>query len=362
VFVADSFYVFYDIEPIVTRPGFDFVIHYYDVFSVDEGPLTSWGAYWGPPLNTIYLVWSFRDSDGPTGSWPTDILVHEFGHTRGAVDQYATYVSGTSNPVSGDAYPMDSTIMGSTDLAYLWDEHSINIINWNADRVITSSAYLSQFFPDTIGIQVITESGNEVAGAQLALYPVEFYTFQVAPVPVATGMTAADGRWLFGSSPFGPNWPMNGVGIRNANLLIECTLPGDVNYCWLPLPNVQNAWFVDSTQSFMKTIVVSDALPTQEMEPPLPVEFVLCQNYPNPFNAATVMEFAVERRAHVRLTVVDLLGRQVAMLADEVMPAGTHQATWDGRAYDGTEVATGVYFYRMEADDFVETKKMVLLR
>ncbi len=94
----------------------------------------------------------------------------------------------------------------------------------------------------------------------------------------------------------------------------------------------------------------------------LPKKFELSQNFPNPFNANTRIRFSVPKASHVKLEVYDILGRKVRTLADEDMTAGFKQVIWDGRNQSGDEVASGVYFYRIKATDFVMTKKMTLLK
>ncbi len=88
----------------------------------------------------------------------------------------------------------------------------------------------------------------------------------------------------------------------------------------------------------------------------------LDQNYPNPFNPQTTIAFSVKDRVRVRLAVFSVAGERVRTLADEELPAGAHTRVWDGRNDAGQAVASGIYFYRLTAGDFVQTKKMVLLK
>lgn len=94
----------------------------------------------------------------------------------------------------------------------------------------------------------------------------------------------------------------------------------------------------------------------------LPDRFELMQNYPNPFNPETWIEFAMPRGAHVQLEIFSILGRQVRVLVDESMSAGRKVVLWDGNDNNGAAVSSGVYFYRLQADDFIATRKMLLLR
>lgn len=89
----------------------------------------------------------------------------------------------------------------------------------------------------------------------------------------------------------------------------------------------------------------------------LPTEFAIGQNYPNPFNPATRIRFALPEDTEVKIVVYDLLGRQVAVLADGHVRAGYHTVT-----FDASRVASGVYIYRMDAGSFSETRKMTLIR
>ena len=102
--------------------------------------------------------------------------------------------------------------------------------------------------------------------------------------------------------------------------------------------------------------VVDDAAAT------LPASPYLAQNYPNPFNPTTTIEFDLPRRSRVRLSIYNLLGREVARVVDRVLPPGYHRITWDGRSDSGERVSTGVYFYRIEAGACAQTRKMVLLK
>jgi len=97
-------------------------------------------------------------------------------------------------------------------------------------------------------------------------------------------------------------------------------------------------------------------------EPDLPTTFRLVGNVPNPFNPVTRVAYHVPRQAHVRMRVYDVGGRLVRTLVDQVIEPGRHQAVWDGRSDGGNTVATGVYFCKMEAEDYTASHKMLLLK
>ncbi|CUU10353.1 Por secretion system C-terminal sorting domain-containing protein [Candidatus Kryptobacter tengchongensis] len=92
-------------------------------------------------------------------------------------------------------------------------------------------------------------------------------------------------------------------------------------------------------------------------------KFEVFQNYPNPFNPTTTIEFAIPKRVNVKLIIYDLTGKVVKTLIDgQEYEAGLYRVEWNGKNDYGEYVSSGIYFYRLEAGDFVATKKMVLVR
>ncbi|MFQ5499165.1 MAG: PKD domain-containing protein [Candidatus Zixiibacteriota bacterium] len=94
----------------------------------------------------------------------------------------------------------------------------------------------------------------------------------------------------------------------------------------------------------------------------LPGVYTLNQNYPNPFNPSTVISFNLPKAGTVELAVFNLLGQKIKTLAGGFMEAGEHEVAWDATSDDGSTVSTGIYFYRLQADGFVQTRKMVLMK
>ncbi|MFH2056347.1 MAG: FlgD immunoglobulin-like domain containing protein [bacterium] len=94
----------------------------------------------------------------------------------------------------------------------------------------------------------------------------------------------------------------------------------------------------------------------------LPTTFALQQNVPNPFNPSTTIEFALPEAAAVTLSIYNALGQVVNIIHDRPLEAGIHQVVWDGTDFADNPVASGLYFYRLQAGDFAETRKMLLLK
>jgi hypothetical protein len=94
----------------------------------------------------------------------------------------------------------------------------------------------------------------------------------------------------------------------------------------------------------------------------IPTKFDLAQNYPNPFNPTTTINFSLPRQEYVVLVVYDMLGKEVNRLVDGEMSPGSFKVTWNGDAKGGEKVASGIYFYRLQAGSFSSVKKMILLK
>ncbi len=88
----------------------------------------------------------------------------------------------------------------------------------------------------------------------------------------------------------------------------------------------------------------------------------LAQSFPNPFRRSATVSFSLARDTPVRLTVFDVTGRRVATLVDDVRAAGAHEVRWGGRDDSGRPVASGLFFYRLDAGAFSRTKRMLHLR
>jgi 5'-nucleotidase/UDP-sugar diphosphatase len=132
-------------------------------------------------------------------------------------------------------------------------------------------------------------------------------------------------------------------------------------------------WGCISSWSSEKLIYLTDKLirsigvpfaksPQTEISESLPQAFELHQNYPNPFNPETQISFSLPEDGEVRLTIYNVLGQRVKVLLDEYQRAGTQTVVWDGRNEKGEEVSSGIYFYKLQVGEFVQTKKMSLMK
>ena len=113
---------------------------------------------------------------------------------------------------------------------------------------------------------------------------------------------------------------------------------------------------------FFLRSLVADAAAVPGPADVRPVSYVLHPSQPNPFNPRTEIRYELPADGSVSLTVYDVTGRQVRVLVNESKQAGVHSASWDGTDSQGRALASGVYFYRLEALGFSQTRRMTLVK
>ncbi|MEW6412116.1 MAG: choice-of-anchor V domain-containing protein [Candidatus Zixiibacteriota bacterium] len=116
----------------------------------------------------------------------------------------------------------------------------------------------------------------------------------------------------------------------------------------------------DNTYTTSRSMLVTDVREVAVGQ--LPTEVSLSQNYPNPFNPTTTIEFSLPKRVEVELAVYNVLGQKIKVLHSGALAAGTYATEWDGTRADGAAMASGVYYYRLQAGAFDESRKMTLVK
>jgi 1,4-alpha-glucan branching enzyme len=94
----------------------------------------------------------------------------------------------------------------------------------------------------------------------------------------------------------------------------------------------------------------------------IPLQYQLQQNYPNPFNPLTTISFEIPQREHVYLLIYNILGQRVKTLADKVYQPGRYRLIWDGTGESGEKLASGIYFLQLKAGEYIQNRRMVLLK
>ncbi len=155
----------------------------------------------------------------------------------------------------------------------------------------------------------------------------------------------SDAKWQYAYYPPEPN-PKPTLTVQVNSTVIN----DNINFSYLDTLHTPNHLAVaDST--------VEIGVNLSEMMGKMPRAFFLSQNYPNPFNPITEIKYALPKDCWVRLEVYNILGQRVASLVDGEQKAGYKTVRWDAR-----DTASGIYFYRLQASDFVQARKMVLIR
>lgn len=123
-----------------------------------------------------------------------------------------------------------------------------------------------------------------------------------------------------------------------------------------------NSLVLELSSELKHPIAKDSSLLKEDFQESKPQNFSLFQNYPNPFNPQTSIRYALPHEAHVKLVIYNILGEKVRTLVDAHQSAGYKTIWWDGKDEKGEAMASGIYFYRLEADKFSEVKKMMLLK
>ena len=122
--------------------------------------------------------------------------------------------------------------------------------------------------------------------------------------------------------------------------------------------DVSQGWFIDDIQLLVDTSIV---LSNKDIVH-LPMDYNLYQNFPNPFNPVTTLRYDIPENSHVTITIYDMLGRQVKTLINQTQNSGYRSVIWNATNDYGKPVSAGVYLYQIRAGNFIQTKKMVLLK
>lgn len=159
-----------------------------------------------------------------------------------------------------------------------------------------------------------------------------------------TGWIAADSGKIYFTTNGGTNWTWQGTPVTE-NLF-------DVRVLFNT-----TGWAVGANGVILRTTNGGVAIGIQPISSEVPAAYRLSQNYPNPFNPQTNIEFSIPKTGFVNLTVYDILGREVSVLVNEQLAAGTYKAD-----FDGSNLNSGVYFYTIRAGAYLETKKMIIIK
>ncbi|MDP3682288.1 MAG: T9SS type A sorting domain-containing protein, partial [Ignavibacteria bacterium] len=195
--------------------------------------------------------------------------------------------------------------------------------------------------------------------------------------PTILRQKMSDTSWTQASLYPDPGGELRGVSAPSSSVIYACgypgllykTIDGGDNWFLHSVPTSQSLnsiYFFNETKGFAVgdsgTILFTSnggVTGVDEDEPSIPDKFQLFQNYPNPFNPSTVISWQLAVSSNVSLKINDVLGKEIATLVNEEQQAGTHNYEFEMRNH---ELSGGVYYYRLQAGNFVETKGMIYLK
>ncbi|MBL0106953.1 MAG: T9SS type A sorting domain-containing protein [Ignavibacteria bacterium] len=159
------------------------------------------------------------------------------------------------------------------------------------------------------------------------------------------GWAAGENRIIQSTTNGGINW-----------INQTATQPG-INYNSVYFTDSLTGWAVGDSGTILKTTTGGVLTNFTNTSSEIPDKYFLSQNYPNPFNPVTNLEFGISELEFVSLKIFDVLGNEVSTLVNENKPAGRYEVT-----FNGADFPSGVYFVRMESGDFMDVKRMVLIK
>lgn len=290
------------------------------------------------------------------------------------------------NSDSGFIVGANGSILRTTNFGNSWFDCSINI-----DVNLNSIYYLNE------RVYITGDSGLVLKSTD---FGINWFSNFVSPskqlnsivfTNTATGFISANGGGIYKTSNNGVNWILapsvtnqnlnNIIFINHTtgyiigdNLVSLKTTNGGLNWGFQNLNlyrynNNNKIYSIDSNilyiigenRFILKTTdgggIINYPIGIVPVSSEIPDNFSLHQNYPNPFNPVTKIKFDISSQSITKIIIYDLLGREVTTLVDEQLKPGTYEVDWDGTGF-----ASGVYFYSLVTNDFVETKRMVLVK
>jgi hypothetical protein len=310
-----------------------------------NGPLRSTdnGVNWAPAINGI-----------PANSWVRDIEVDSGGLVVAATTN--GMFSSTNN---GDLWEQATGIAASdTIVKLIFDYPLITEKSGNETRLLAGSddgnlyeaLSGSRYLFATLGALL---GGDELSGMFISV----LMGLNKKLLGVSTFPEGSFGSGFYSSSDNGATWQVNNNGLQTnppiSALAGSTDKMGDsvaeVHFYIGFFENVNGG-----AKIFKSTYIVTDVEPVSNL---VPDDYELQQNFPNPFNPSTTINFSIPTEEFVSLSVFNSLGEKVSTLVSENLNAGTYKYDWDA-----ADLPSGIYFYRLNANEYTVSKKMILLK
>lgn len=258
----------------------------------------------------------------------------------------------------GHGSALQDSHLGFTDITNTWTENELlpyqYLINSNYNNLVMIghlyNSKLDQVYPASLSKKVTTDllrtslgfNGVTITDGMSMQAITANYTFDQS---IELAVNAGNDILLFtGTLRLGTSLASQIIDIIESKVIQGKISPNRIEESYQRIKSLK-----------MKNGIIT----SNEIANEIPNDFVLYQNYPNPFNPSTVISYQISYYSHVILKVYDVLGREVATLLDEYKQPGLYNYQFSIMNY---QLTTGVYFYQMRAGNFVQTKKMILLR
>jgi sialate O-acetylesterase len=293
-------------------------------------------------------------------------LIAEATDTDGTVEQVSFYVDGELIETL-DSSPFETSWTAGEN-----EEYEITAVVTDNDGLSVQSEPLIIYINDGTttrfeaedaawtGQGTVTNSGETSGGAYLEMRDAWTLTFDNINVPETGDYLLIIAYQLTFESPKTQFLVVNGDTLEAVEFIAFSTSAWLKRGIEIPLNSGANTIAFHGYWNWMSfdyidipgaTIVEVDEMPV------VPSSYSLSNNYPNPFNPATKINYSIPEKTHVSLKVFDILGKQVATLVNKEQSAGYYKIE-----FDASKFASGVYFYKLHAGDFIENRKMILLR
>jgi subtilisin-like proprotein convertase family protein len=298
--------------------------------------------------------WKLRITDASTGNMLR--VVNSWGiYIQTSTKVEYTVAISSSNTNYGTVNGGGTFFAGSQVTVYAAPKIGYQFINWTEGATVVSTNMNYSF----------TLNANRTLIANFDVTP----SLAVTPDFVNVPSTAGTGTFNVSNSTGGtmawtalssPSWLSITSGTSGTN-------SGTINFSYQANTGVARIGKITVTSTGSigspKDVEVRQALGVgiDDLNLGIPETYVLAQNYPNPFNPATTIRYGLPNSSHVRISVYDIIGNEVARLTDEFQTAGYHKVSFDLNKSNGI-LSTGVYFYKISAGTFTQVKKMVVIK
>ncbi|MCX6162092.1 MAG: T9SS type A sorting domain-containing protein [Ignavibacteriae bacterium] len=309
----------------------------YNIFAVDANTaITS--------LRADSSAKVFRTSNGGT-NW-SQVFTQRYGFINSIWMTSSVNGFMMGDPVGGRLYVLGNQIWFVTDTTRLYYS-SNNGSNWSIQSKCDAHSSGKVWFNSPTNGMSSGDTVNYTSNSGTTWVSAYLQNFLI------TGLTGK-GNYYFVCNSNSPK-KIQMTSNSGLNWIVEYQTTGGNNLMHMTVSRNGNIGWACTDYGLIVKRTTPISITTQSIENP--EKYILLQNYPNPFNPVTRIRYELPRAGVVRLAVYDVMGREVEMLVNERQAAGSDEAVWDE-----TRFASGVYFYRLNAGDFIKTLRMILIK